>query len=122
MSLTTSVLYDDHVALLALGGELDLAGLPGLAAVLDEVLAHGLRQVVVDLSGLTFCDSSGLGALLRVARRVMETGGTCQVAGATGRVARLFSVTAMEQLLVLVEDVAEALRIAHAGAENTRPS
>lgn len=109
MTLTTSALYDDGVALLVLDGELDLSVSAQLEAAGATVLADGLRLVVLDLSGLDFCDSSGLGALLRVSRAVTTSGGTCLVAGARGPVARLLTLTSMEQVLTLVNEVQAAL-------------
>lgn len=109
MTLTTSVLHDDGVALLALAGELDLGGVVHVDAAVDELLDDGFALLVVDLSALEFCDSSGLGALLRTTRRLQECGGTCLVAGARGAVARLMALTSMERVLALSADVAPAL-------------
>lgn len=109
MPLTTSVLYDDAVTLLALGGDLDLAVGPELDAVLDEVLADGRLLLLVDLSGLRFCDSSGLGALLRAHRVVTGAGGSLVVAGAHGAVQRLLVLTSMAQVLRIEPQVRPAL-------------
>lgn len=109
MPLTTSVLYDDGIALVSLGGELDLAVAPLLDAAVSHVLDDGLRRVLLDLDALRFCDSSGLGALLRTSRRVREAGGTCVVAAARGPVARLLDLTSIEQALQLSPNVQPAL-------------
>ena len=109
MPLTTSVLYDDGVALLALEGELDLAVSGLLDAAVHRLLDDGLRLVVLDIGGLSFCDSSGLGALLRSSRTVQTCGGTCLVAGARGAVLRLLELTSVEQVISLVADVQPAL-------------
>ena len=60
---------DFHI--LALHGDLDMASAPGLADVLKEIAGS---TVVVDLSDLTFMDSSGISALV-VARNQMEAEG-----------------------------------------------
>lgn len=109
MPLTTSVLYDDGVALIALDGELDLAVVAVLDGAVGHVLDDGLRHLLLDLDALTFCDSSGLGALLSASRRVREAGGTCLVAGARGAVHRLLVLTSMEQALHLVPEVQSGL-------------
>lgn len=109
MPLTTSVLYDEGVALLALEGELDLAVSGLLDAAVQRLLEDRQRLVVIDLGGLTFCDSSGLGALLRSSRTLRTAGGTCLVAGARGPVARLLELTSMEQVIRVVADVQPAL-------------
>ena len=52
-------------------GELDIATAEQAYSYISEVI-DGLAPVTVDLSGLTFCDASGLGALARVARHARE--------------------------------------------------
>lgn len=109
MSLTAGVLYDEGIALVALDGELDLAVTSVLDAAIGQVLGDGLQHVLLDLNALSFCDSSGLGALLRASRRVTEAGGACLVAGARGPVDRLLVLTCMQQALQLVPEVQTAL-------------
>lgn len=109
MTLTTSVLHDDGIAIVALAGELDLAVSAELDAVVTGVLEDGLRLVLVDLDALTFCDSTGLGALLRTSKRVRAAGGTCVVAGARDAVERLLTLTSMRLALDLAPEVQPAL-------------
>ena len=109
MTLTTSVLHDDGIALVALAGELDLAVAEQLDAAVTEVLDDGLRLVLVDLDALRFCDSTGLGVLLRSSRRVRDAGGTCVVAGARDAVDRLLVLSGMRMALDLEPAVQPAL-------------
>ena len=55
---------DDH-HLLALTGELDIASAPALEATLEDLCAEGATEVVLDLGGVDFIDSTGLNAILR---------------------------------------------------------
>ena len=107
--LTTSVLHDDGVALVALAGELDLAGVRHGDLAVSQLLDAGLRLVLVDVAELRFCDSTGLGALVRASRRVREAGGTLVVAGARDAVHRLLEVTSMRRTLDLAPQVRPAL-------------
>jgi anti-sigma B factor antagonist len=107
--LTTSVLYDDGVALLALDGDLDLSVSSRVDEAVAALLADRMRLVVVDLAGVSFCDSTGLAALLRASRAIRAARGTCLVAGARGAVHRLLTLTSMERALTLVVDVQPAL-------------
>jgi anti-sigma B factor antagonist len=65
---------------------------------------------VLDVQHLAFCDSSGLGALLRAHRTLREAGGACVVAGARGSVRRLLLLTHMERVLHLADEVHVALQ------------
>lgn len=109
MPLTTSLLDDEGIALLALDGELDLATAGKVDLAVEQLVTSGLRLVVLDLSGLRFCDSTGLGALLRASRRVRAEGGTCIVAGARGEVRRVLAMTRTERAVTVVDDVQPAL-------------
>ncbi|MEV6353200.1 STAS domain-containing protein [Streptomyces hydrogenans] len=65
--------------------------------------------VVADLAGLTFCDSSGVSALLRLYRR-LEAGHRRLVLAAVPRtVQRLFALTGLDQIFTVHADVHEAL-------------
>jgi anti-anti-sigma factor len=64
--LKTELLLDERDPRLALSGELDLAGVPVARTAIEGALADG-RVLSVNLSGLTFIDSAGLGMLVRMA-------------------------------------------------------
>lgn len=119
MTLTASVLHDDGLVLLALAGELDAAVTRLVEQTVDEVLQDAPVLVVVDLSGLSFCDSTGLGTLVRTNRRVCESGGSCVVAGARGPVDRLLRLLSMDRVLTLSQDVGEALETLRLEAPRT---
>jgi anti-sigma B factor antagonist len=68
-SITVRNLRDLH--LVTLHGELDIASADGLSNSLVELAGSTL---VVDLSGLTFMDSSGIGALVRARNRIRAEG------------------------------------------------
>jgi anti-sigma B factor antagonist len=117
MTMTTSVLHDDGIAIVALNGELDLAVSAQLDAAVGGVLEDGLRLVLLDLDGLTFCDSTGLGALLRTSRRVRDAGGTCVLAGAQVAVQRLLALTGVRLALHLEPEVRPALLALRASSD-----
>ncbi|MFI6050738.1 STAS domain-containing protein [Streptomyces violascens] len=57
---------------LRVSGELDLVTAPRLRRQVHEAVAEGRRDLVLDLSGVQFCDSSGVGVLI-AARRLMRS-------------------------------------------------
>jgi stage II sporulation protein AA (anti-sigma F factor antagonist) len=76
-------------------GEVDLETIDQLAAGLEG--CHGM--VVVDLAGVTFIDSSGLGTLVRARNRLTSEGGALLVQHPADKVRRLFEVTGLTELL-----------------------
>jgi anti-sigma B factor antagonist len=63
LTIQTSVHGDRH--LVVLGGELDIGSAPVLEATMAEACAAGAKELVLDMGGVEFIDSSGLNAILR---------------------------------------------------------
>ena len=100
----------DGVRLLEVFGELDLATAPGLCAKLDAARAQRVRRLVVDLTGVDFCDSTGLRALMGASRELRHAGGKLAVAVLPdGGVARLFDVTGIREALPVYDTQQGAL-------------
>ena len=74
-----------------LEGELDLATAASLRDAIDELDG----RVVVDLSGVTFTDSTGLAALISARGRALQDGGSLRVQRATGQTRALLERTGM---------------------------
>lgn len=91
--------HDGDEALVRLSGELDISTAGELTGVLDELAAAGARRIVVDLTDLTFCDSTGIAAFVRGDNRAAARGGWLRVTGATGRVHRVLQVTGLAEVL-----------------------
>jgi anti-sigma B factor antagonist len=86
------------LAAVAVRGELDIRSAPDLRAWLTKVLDEGAHQLVVDLSGVEFMDSSGLGVLVGAHKRLARIGGRLRVVGVSPPVARLLSVTGLSRV------------------------
>ena len=92
--------HDDGWTVLATVGELDLYTAPRLR---DEVLAtveRGEHRIAIDLNGVGFIDSTGLGILVACLKRVREQGGALVlISPETSPLRRLLSLTGLEQVL-----------------------
>jgi anti-anti-sigma factor len=94
--------------LLDVAGELDLATAPSLTAALQAALASGAREIWIDLSGVTFMDSSGLHALLAVRDRLHHDGRRLAVIAPSGPVRRLLELTGVDRILAVFADRSSA--------------
>ncbi|GAA2699303.1 STAS domain-containing protein [Micromonospora olivasterospora] len=100
--MTFTVTYAQRAgvgACLRLAGELDMSSAPELNAALDRLTDEGERHLLVDLSELTFCDSTGIAAFVRGDNRATARGGWLRVTGATGRVERVLRITGLADVL-----------------------
>ncbi|MEU4683540.1 STAS domain-containing protein [Streptomyces xinghaiensis] len=72
--MTLKVMEDEQGtwAILQVSGEMDLVTSPAVRQHVHDAVADGRRSLVLDLSGVRFCDSSGVGVLI-AARRLMRS-------------------------------------------------
>jgi anti-sigma B factor antagonist len=90
-----------ETAVVELRGEI---GIADAAATWDRVrrtLSHGPRTLVLDLSGVTFMDSTGLGTLLRIANECPSRGIRLAVRSPSLQVRRIMQVTGTQELFSL---------------------
>jgi anti-sigma B factor antagonist len=89
----------DGRTVVELRGELDMATAPALAERLQQLTDGGAGPVTLDVSGLEFCDSSGLAVLVESHRRGRARGVTVALRSPSRALRRLLSVTHLEDLL-----------------------
>ncbi|MGC5021182.1 STAS domain-containing protein [Micromonospora sp. DT47] len=83
-------------------GELDMSSADELESALDDVLDRpGLIEIVVDLAGVTFIDSTGVATLLSGAAEAVGRGATLRIVDPQPVVARVLRITAVGPLLGL---------------------
>ena len=92
-----------------LNGEVDATNSDELYDVLESVVLQLPRLLVVDLSALTFMDSTGLRMLLRSSRELDQQGGVLALASPQVSVARVLQLTRADQLIPVYATVADAI-------------
>ena len=105
---------DEHeeagVKVLHVAGELDIASAPRLCARLDATRTGRRPRLLVDLTDVDFCDSTGLRALLGAASEVRAHGGRFAiVCTPSGEVARLLEVVGAAEWMAIHDDAASGL-------------
>jgi anti-sigma B factor antagonist len=86
---------DEHTHVVALSGEVDAVTAPQVARRLLRLFRDGKTDVVVDLSRVTFMDSTGIGVLLNALRQLTTLHGRLVLVCPTDRVLRPFEVTGL---------------------------
>jgi anti-anti-sigma factor len=85
------------IALVAVDGELDLATAKVFGERLVRLIDGGCPRLVVDVAGLTFCDSSGLSALLRASEHASSAGGSVTLVGIRPQLSRILQITDLDR-------------------------
>lgn len=103
---------------LSIEGDLDLASAPSLKWALADLQSGGRRHVVVDLSKVSFIDSTALGVLVG-AQRAMDQGVRLAVACDEENVLRIFELTGLDGMFEIVPTLEDALGYVQGSAAAT---
>ncbi|MBK8482661.1 MAG: STAS domain-containing protein [Proteobacteria bacterium] len=107
MNLECRVVHDVLVVTL-LDGRIDSGNLTGFRDALDPFLAGGITKVAIELSQVEFIDSSGLGALIALFKRLPEQG-TLAICNAQDRVLKLLKLTRLNKVFTLCDTLEHCL-------------
>jgi anti-anti-sigma factor len=106
--ISLSVLSQPAVTIARLAGELDIATTPALRERLFSVFSPGVRLLIIDLSGVSFGDVSGLAVLVATQRRARRLGIAVRLAAPRPQVARLLRITGLDQCFTICATLDEA--------------
>ncbi len=85
-----------------------MATAPRFRQRLRSVIGAGAQNVVIDLSGVDFIDSTGLGVLMGAAKRVRSAGGDIRLVMTGSRLSDLVEITRLDRVLDVFDSVAAA--------------
>jgi anti-sigma B factor antagonist len=103
------VTQSDGWSVVAVTGELELATAPRLRQQVVSLIGGGHSHLVIDLSGVDFIDSVGLGVIVGALKRCRTHGGDLMVVGAVPRVRLLFEITRLDEIIDMHPDLDRAL-------------
>src|SRR5579872_6785471 len=108
--MSLSVLSRPAVTIARLEGELDIATTPALRERLLSVVGPSVRLLVIDLSGVSFCDVSTLAVLVATQHRARGLGTTVRLAAPRSQMAKLLRVTGLDHCFTICATLDDALR------------
>jgi anti-sigma B factor antagonist len=100
---------NDGVAVLKVEGQLIVGNRQELKGLVQDGLDRGERKFVIDCTQTGYIDSSGLGALVSLSKKVREQGGELRIAGLNEDLRALFELTKLDTLFHISPTAAEAL-------------
>jgi anti-sigma B factor antagonist len=109
VELSLRATTDSPATVLAVSGEVDAYSAPALRERISEILADGSRHLVVDLNGVEFIDSTGLGALVGGLKEARAAGGRLDLVCSVDRVIKLLRITGLDDVFTIKPSVAEAV-------------
>ena len=116
-----SITRDNHGdrTVVHVSGEIDVYTAPLVREKLDDQLREGHTDLVVDLTDVTFLDSTGLGVLVGRLKRVRTLGGSLRLVGSEERVLKVFAITGLDKVFEIHADLDSALSARGEQAEVT---
>ena len=109
MNFSVSVRKADGISLVDVTGKLTSFEAKAFQQMIDGLLTHGQTNIVLNLTGLDYLDSSGIGELVRNYMSVVKKGGAMKVVGLAPKVEAILRVTQLHQVFPEFPDEASAL-------------
>jgi anti-sigma B factor antagonist len=94
---------------LAVAGELDIYTAPRLGDAISGLLREGDHNLVIDLTGVDFLDSTALGVLVGAFKKIKACDGSLELVCNQGRALKIFRLTGLTRVFVIHDTVAAAL-------------
>lgn len=108
-TLTINTAVSGRTPVVAVRGEVDLRTSPRLRILLLEQALRVGGTLVIDLSGVSYMDSSGVGTMVYVKREVERAGRRLVLAGLQARVRGVLEITHLDKFFTIVERVDEVV-------------
>ena len=109
MELSVTTDRQNDVTIVSVAGEVDVYTAAQLRAALDEEVAQGHVQLVVNLDDVTFLDSTGLGVLVGRLKLVRNQSGWLRLVCSNERILRVFRITGLDKVFGIHASLDEAL-------------
>jgi len=118
LSLTTRI-CDPGITVIELSGRITLGRESSqIETAVLKALSDGMQRIVVDMAGVTYIDSTGIGIIAYCFGKISQKGAQGAVAGAKGLVLDVFKLTRIDSVVKFYPDVASACEALSAGSQS----
>jgi anti-sigma B factor antagonist len=111
--MQVSSLIHGATPVITLSGPIEFSSRKMLRTVIDDGLAQGCCDFILDLQGVTFIDSSGLGALVACFSTVRKQGGSMKLVRVPKQVYNLMEITKLTHFFDIFENAEAAMHTSH---------
>ena len=110
MNFSATIRQVGQVSVVEVSGKLTSFESGALRNSIAKLLKEGRKQILLNLSALTYLDSSGIGELVQTYMRVIKGGGEMKVVGLSDKVEEILKITQLYQVFQEFQDEQSALR------------
>jgi anti-sigma B factor antagonist len=115
LRLGIDVQHVSGLPVLSVTGEIDIYTAPLFKQAVVNLVSEQNRHIIIDLSGVTFMDSSGFGTLLGATRRLRPSGGGLHLAAPNSTIQRMLRLTRLDSIMDIHPTRDEAVRAVSGG-------
>lgn len=90
-------------------GEVDINSSPAIKKSFDKLIAARTPKIIINLSKVTYVDSSGLATLVEILKNMKAYGGRLRLTNMSSKIKSLFEITKLEKLFEIMADEADAI-------------
>jgi len=108
--LETGVKEIDGMKILTVAGEIDVYTAPQFKEAVNGIIAGGQKHLIIDLSDVTYMDSSGFGTLLSATRRLRPQGGTINLVKCNSSIDRILRITRLNTVFNTYDSIDDAIK------------
>ena len=100
---------DKGVTVVVPSGRLDVAGAPSLKEAVGDAIKNGTPRLVIDMEGVSFVDSTGLGSVIAALKQIRSSQGDLRLAAPNQQVRGVLELTTLDRVFPYYSTVEEAL-------------
>lgn len=109
--LIRDVAKKEHGTVVSLTGEIDLHHSPGLHKHLADLCAENPKRLILNLTDVNYIDSSGIGSLVEIFRRMKKTDGSLVLVAPSERVRSVLEITRLDKFFLIAASEEEAAQL-----------
>lgn len=104
------------IPILSVSGDVDIYTAPRFKEGITELIAQGYTNILIDMAGVDFMDSSGFGTLLSATKPLRPVGGSLSLCGCNEAITRMLEITRLNTLFHVYKNREEALHRMQSGS------
>lgn len=97
------------IPIIELEGEIDLSTSPILKETIYKILDSGHKNIILDLAGVRFMDSTGLGVLVAALKKASTQDGSVKLICANASIMKTFTLTGLDKVFLIYDNLRECL-------------
>ena len=105
-----ATISEPGVPVLLVNGEIDVASAPEFHASLSDLIGQEPEVLIVDLSEVTFIDSTGLGVLVGAEKQMRDAGQALRLVVTQPQITRLLELTGLNEVFTVLSSTGDAVR------------